>query len=232
MPDHARVVQAAPSLPGCSADWRFLLPITNNSRVLIITHGCDEFALSLGGDVKAITWRSNISAYRNRESSVKNGNVLFADYLFPPFPPSSFDIIALPLGIPSGISKMGNRQFHQNIRRLLRPGGSMLFGFANPWGIRRSSDSEHTYSTINNMLGLLRGIANYSSVEIYGVFPNLAMPEFIFLPRPENLRFILQRRYKYKIPNPLLNLFSSLVFTSVLSKFLPFYFAVASAETQ
>ncbi|MEW6401727.1 MAG: hypothetical protein AB1649_08005 [Chloroflexota bacterium] len=200
-------------IPACSADWRFLLPIGAQSSVLVVTPDCDEFALSLDA------------------INVRNTTQRFDDFIARLGRAASQDVIAFPLGIPTGFSAVDEARFEaflENALELLRPGGAVLFGFANRWGLRgRKRKDAPLPSTPGEMKRLLISVGYSSAVEIYCAFPNLQTPEYIFSPHATDLRFMLRRRYRHKLPGFFVNLISSPLPTRLILRAVPFYYAVA-----
>lgn len=203
-------------IPDCSADWRFLLPIRGGRSVLVVAHDCDEFVQSLDAiNVKSTRWHfGNFTARVHRPESEQ----------------THFDAVAFPVGIPRDITITDPEQLSRLLEdalHLLTPGGALLFGFANRMGLSaRRSGARPIQSTRDEMKHLLI-TAGYSAVEIYGTFPNLEVPEFIFSPIAEDLQFVLRRRYKHKLPSFILNLVTLPALTSLLLRAIPFYYAVA-----
>ncbi len=203
-------------IPDCSADWRFLLPISGGRSVLVVAPDCDEFALSFDAiKVKNTRWR--FEDFTNRVNQPDLGN-------------SRFDAVAFPLGIPAEVAAADPEQLSRLLEdalHFLTPGGALLFGFANRNGLPvRRSESHPIQSTRDEMKHLLI-TAGYSAVEIYGAFPTLDVPEFIFSPLVEDLQFLLRRRYKHKLPSLVLDLITLPAPASLLLRAIPFYYAVA-----
>jgi len=220
------------SSPSYSADWRFLLPIAEGSQVLIVGGEHDDFTQFFSKiGVSTTTWLCGSSSFwdeRTRRDNIDRGASALADLSASPFPPASFDIVAIPFGFSSRNSagRQHDIEAYQTVRRLIRPGGTLLVGFSNIWGIRRRFRPESYYSTPWRIIRRLRH-TGYSSIDLYGVMPNLNIPEYIFPLTTQALGFTLQHRYRYKLPANFLRWFSNSLIVSVFSKLLSGYFVVA-----
>lgn len=223
-----------PSLPESSADWRFLLPITQNSRVLIIGGEQDDFTELFGKiGISEIIWLCG-SLPAGGENHKNNGQSEFdavESLTAQSFPPISFDIIAIPFGFP-GRKLLDDVDVYQIVRSLLRPGGTMLIGFSNRFGLfRRRFQSNFYYSTPCRMIRNLR-LAGYSQIDIFGAMQNLETPEYIFPLKTHLLSFTLQDRYRYKLPASLLYFLSNKPVVSILLYLLSYYFVIAKSDIE
>ncbi len=195
-------VPAQPAFPDASTDWRFLLPLHRESCLLVVGGKRDDYsALFERVGVASISWHADTTAL----------SVL---------PAASFDIIAFPLGLPSGAA------IWQTIRRLLRPGGTLLFGFSNLRGLNRDEQHGALHSNPWFLSFKLRQ-EGYSQVELFGALPNLNAPENIFPLESPSLNFVLQNRYRYKLPASVLGLAFHPAMAGLLSNLIPHYFVVA-----
>ncbi len=207
------------SLPNSSADWRFLLPITESSRVLIIGGEHDDFTELFGKmGVSAVTWLRGLLPADSENNNKNSGQ-------------SKFDIVAIPFGFRS--DKLTHEvDVHQMIRQLMRPGGTILIGFSNRLGLfRRGFQSNSYYSTPWRMIHKLR-LAGYSQIDLYGAMPNLETPEYIFPLRTQLLSFTLQHRYRYKLPARLFHFFSSKPVVFIFLYLLSYYFVIAKSDME
>jgi hypothetical protein len=206
------------SSPNNSVDWRFLLPILPESKILIVGQSCDDFTRlfnKLG--IEAIPWDYDFS------NSIKA----------PLFPVTQFDIVAVPHGFP-GKDLSSNPQHHleiyQTMQFLLKPGGIILVGFSNNLGIRRKF-TPGTYSSTVAQTTRLFQKAGFKEVKFYGAIPNLSMPDYIFPITRQTIGFILEHRYRTKLSARLLRWLYNPIFTAGFSHFFTSYFAVAVAPT-
>jgi len=204
-PTSSTKAPALPVFPDSSADWRFLLPITRESRLLVVGGGQDDFSDLFGKiGVSSVSWVTDAAAL----------SVLS---------PSSFDIIAFPLGLPR------REAVWQTIRRLLHPGGTLLFGFSNLHGPYRGGQPGSLQANPWLLLFKLRQ-AGYSQVELFGAMPNLNAPETIFPLGHPALNFTLQNRYRYKLPASMLKFVFHRSMSGLLSNFIPHYLVVAKRD--
>lgn len=221
------------SLPASSADWRFLLPITKGSRILIIGGERNDYTELFGKlEVSAVTWLLGslpVGGENNNYEQSKFDAV--ADLAAHSFPPMYFDFVVIPFGFP-GDKLTHEVDVYQMIRRLIRPDGMMLIGFSNTLGLfRQGFRSDSFYSTPWCMMYKLR-LAGYSQIDFYGAMPNLATPEFIFPLKAQLLSFTLQHRYRYKLPAVLLYIFSSKPITTIFLYLLSYYFVIVKSNTE
>ena len=107
--------KSAPS-PQNSTDWRFLLPVSPQSKVLVVGRKCDDYIRLLSKlEIEATSWDDDLSV-------LPTGAFL----------PASFDIVTIPQGIPDEMQSENShaqQETFQNLRRLLKPGGIILIGF-------------------------------------------------------------------------------------------------------
>ena len=216
-----------PTLPEFGMDWRFLLPVIEGRRVLVIGGEHDDFSslfVQLGASevtfLPAVVENPSANGEQGKHDTMSGLSARS-------FPPSSFDIVAVPFGFCSGKS---NFNFYRVVRLLIRPGGTFLIGFSNIFfGRRRLSSIFNNSSTPWRIIRELRQVG-YSRVDVYGAMPNLDAPEYILPLKPQLLGFTLQHRYRYKFSKSLLYVLSRRVTASVISNFLSYYFAVAKFD--
>lgn len=186
-----------------SLDWRFFLPISNASRVLYIGAG--------GEEVRSFFQRLNVHGVFHLERNLLDEIQLFFAS------GSRFDVISIPYdGFPP--------QVYIEIKKILRPGGSLLLGFSNYYRAR----DEHAIS-IFEVRSLLK-TAGFSRVKYYGVLPDQRAPEYIFPLDLRSARFVLRHRYRRRMKFWLLQTLSLSPFLFVLLYFLPAYYVVAKSD--
>jgi hypothetical protein len=186
-------------LPGFSVDWRFLLPVRPGARMLVLAEAGADFAQYFSGlELTVVTARPGEAGdLRDR-----------------------YDIVAIPLGIKSS-------HLQPSLARLLKPGGLLLIGFRNRWGVRKRSSPRTGAFTRR---GLQRALerAGFREMAVYGAVPDLAKPEYILPLRKQALSFFLHHRYPGRRAAALLRLTSLPFFFALLSRTLPCYFMLAS----
>jgi hypothetical protein len=182
-----------------------LLPITRESRLLVVGGKQDDYSALFGKvGVASVSWHSDVSGLSA-------------------LPASSVDVIAFPLGLPSGGA------IWQTIHRLLRPGGTLLFGFSNLRGLNRNGQPEALQINPWFLWSKLKQ-AGYSQAEMFGAMPNLSAPENIFPLEYPSLNFALRNRYRYKLPASLLGFAFHPAMSGLLSNLIPHYFVVAKRD--
>jgi len=189
-----------------------------------------RYLRSLG--IWTVTWHYDAFVLKDANGRTGDapptGDSVLADPLTLPFSPACFDLVVMPLGLPRQRWNAAGRRHldvQRAIRRLIRPGGTLLLGFSNRLDFLRGSTSEHYALTPRRAVRLLLR-AEYSSVDLYGAVPNLTVPEYIFPLTPQVLAFVLRSRYRQKLPARLLRWLIQAGFAN----FLPAYFAVASTS--
>ncbi|MDP1624366.1 MAG: hypothetical protein Q8L64_01215 [bacterium] len=208
-------------------DWRFLLPISSKSHVLVAGRGSDDYSRlfnKLGVTSIACCDGGNSSPSRMNEVLIK----LAAQPEFA----SHFDAVAIPVGMPFKLLAGGVSQqikIYRTIKELLHPKGVLLIGFSNIFGIRRRIRAGCYYSTPWYMTRLLEK-AGYKSFELYGVISNLNSPDYIFPLSRHLFSFVLKHRYQYKFPSGLLWWLSNSFVAGRFLNYFPSYFVVASDD--
>lgn len=178
------------SIPNCAVDWRLLLPAPKTERILLIERGDNDFARSFRELKIPIQIASTLADLPTR---------------------GDFDLIAAPLGLDASASL-------STLRGLLRPGGTLLFGFA-----RRDA-------SLAAMTRSLRGLG-FRSIQFYAAIPDLISPEYILPLDAQALSFMLAHRYEHKLPRLALRAIASgalFPFMGLVRNLLPNYFAVAT----
>ncbi len=183
------------SIPIHAVDWRLLLPARKTERILLLERGDSDFGRS----------------FRELKIPFETASSLTD---LPAH--GDFDLVAAPLGLDASDSL-------RTLRGLLRPGGTLLFGFA-----RRDA-------SLAAMTRSLRGLG-FRSVQFFAVIPDLVSPEYILPLDAQELSFMLAHRYEHKLPRLALQAVAGgalFPFMGLVRHVLPNFFAVASdgAET-
>lgn len=206
-------LQSAPS-PQSSTDWRFLLPVSHQSKVLVVGRKCDDYT----------------RLFNNLEIAVASWEADFSVLPAKVFSPAIFDIVAIPLGLPDEMKNRNPQNYpetFQNLRSLLKPGGIILIGFLNSQAFQRKFIAGNYYTTPNGITRFLHR-AGYEEITLYGAIPNLSAPEYLFPLTRQTIGFILEHRYRNKLPVQFLSLLHNPVITALFSYFFPAYYAVAT----
>lgn len=208
----------APSPVRGGPDWRFLLPLSRQSRLLVVEepqHADAAICRSLHAlRVRTTAWGpAAIAAVAQAPVNQR------------------FDIIAAPLGF-GGIGPAEDlrryRDLHRCARRLLAPGGTLLIGFGNRWGfgVAAAAGNGVACSTPREMTAILRG-HGYDKVRLFGTLPGMLDPGYIFPLRAQTLRCALRQYYRHNRIGAFLT--RPRAVTRLLLDLLPGYYAVASA---
>lgn len=178
------------SIPNHAVDWRLLLPAQKMERILLIERGDSDFGRSFRELKIPVETASNLT------DIPASGN---------------FDLVAAPLGFGASASL-------PTLRGLLRPGGSLLLGFA-----RRDV-------SLSAMTRSLRGLG-FPSVQFFAAIPDLISPEYILPLDAQALSFMLAHRYEHKLPRLALQAIAAgalFPFMGIVRHLLPNLFVVAS----
>ncbi len=195
-----------------SLDWRFLLPISDPAKLYVAFEDEPDFEAALDHVGVPVSNRRSFLSFKPGEES-------------------NIHVFALPLGLPVRWVSTGRDEqieSYRSIRRLLCPGGYFLLGFRNRWSSRSGNWSRYYSSRPRRVVDQLTR-AGFKSVQVFGVMPNLQVPEYIFELSPQAMYFALQNRFRRK--RVLSNGLRVLVWTvglARISDFLPCYFAVAA----
>ncbi len=198
-----------------AVDWRFFLPISVQSKVLVIGDGAAEAVLffkRIGLEIDACNYFDLVGHEENLPISLK-------------YPNSIYDIIIIPDS--SGFIAAQSVSIFQNASKLLKKKGVILIGFLNHFFFSRHKNDKHFTSTVYMMS---KRLINFSSVNIFGCFPDLRIPEYIFPIDPTSVRFVLNHRYRYRFSKILLSLITAPLLMPILVHFFPAYYILAVSE--
>jgi len=206
-----RKFRTDPALFTRGADWRFLLPVSKESHILLI-----------GDELDAVV---DLFRILDIAPSVLDSKSPFSVLPKPKPAQPDFDIVAIPFGIsPDGhLAWLSIADVFRDIRERIRPGGAFLFGFTNVW-VRRNPK---TFPASPGRVQRLLRQAGFASVDVYVAYPDLITPEYILPMKPSILSFALQFRLRNKLSTALLRVFSMPLVMGRVANLLPFYFAVA-----
>jgi SAM-dependent methyltransferase len=144
-----------------------------------------------------------------------------------PFADSSFDAVVIPFGIPKDLRDAGyGADGLSGLRRMLRPGGTLLLGFSGHWGFLRRGRRMGRAARPASM-GRLLAEAGFGGSRLYAAVPNLDRPAYIFPLRKRPLQFFLQHRFLGKRGAALLSVLPPRLLTRLIPGMLPSYFIVA-----
>ncbi|MBI5932762.1 MAG: aminoglycoside phosphotransferase family protein [Chloroflexi bacterium] len=177
-------------IPNHAVDWRLFLPARKTERILLLERGDSDFGRSFRELKIPFETASSLTDLPAQRD---------------------FDLVAAPLGLDASASL-------PTLRDLLRPGGTLLFGFA-----RRDA-------SLAAMTRSLRGLG-FRSVQFFAAIPDLISPEYILPLGAQELSFMLAHRYEHKLPRLALRAIASgalFPFMGLARHLLPNYFAVAS----
>jgi hypothetical protein len=138
--------------------------------------------------------------------------------------------LVLPFGMPvhwvSG-EAADQVEFLRSMRKLISEHGNLLVGINNSRGYRSQTSTQYYSSTLQRMTSQLQK-AGFKAVKVFGVIPDLNVPEYIFDLNARPLYFALQHRFKRKpVILNLLQLLSYAAGPMRLSDYLPGYFIAA-----
>ena len=213
--------------PDNSLDWRFLLPISSESKILIIGHDCghiQQYFINLG--LSEVFYcignqprSSNLGENETQQNILTYDDLRVTSQLY-----SFFDVVVCPSGLPTGsIEVLETFDF---IKKFIRPDGVLFVGFSN--GIFSKKTNSY-YSHPWRIKKMLKN-TGYLLAGIYGAIPDQYVPEYVFPLTPRAIGFVIRHRYTYKVPNMLLRLLTSPVATTMLVNFFPAYFVMATVN--
>lgn len=201
---------SAPQVFNHSLDWRFLLPLADLQKGLVLFEENADFTRAL--EQVGILPEQRLSFLDVRALKDKQ-----------------FPVLALPFGLPTGKTMEDGVAFYSSLRRTLEDNGYLLVGFHNAWNWRAGSLTHYRTFTPRRVTSDLAA-AGFKSVRMFGAMPNLNIPEYIFDLDPRAIQFALQNRFRRK-PALLrvLGVLAGTIGMHRISNFLPGYFAVATA---
>jgi len=209
--DQQGLRQFQPRVFNYSLDWRFLLPLSNPDKVFVLFEENSDFCQTLEHVGIPVSNQLSFLDIQQKEKNQVNS-------------------LVLPFGIPvHWVSGEGTDQveFFRSMRKLISEHGNLLVGFNNSRGYHSRTQTQYYSSTLQRMTSQLQK-AGFKAVKVFGVIPDLNIPEYIFDLTSGPLHFALQHRFKRKplILN-LLQLLSSTAGIMRISDFLPGYFISA-----
>jgi len=209
--DQQGVHQFQPRVFNYSLDWRFLLPLSTPDKVFVLFEENSDFCQTLEQVGIPI---SNQLSFLDIEQKQKN----------------QVNSLVLPFGVPvhsvSG-EEADQVEFFRSMRKLISEHGNLLLGFNNSRGYRSRTQTQYYSSTLQRTTSQLQK-AGFKAAKVFGVVPDLNIPEYIFDLTARPLYFALQHRFKRKpIILNLLQLLSSTAGVMSISDFLPGYFVSA-----
>ena len=219
-------MQNSPAVfPENSLDWGFLLPITLESKVLVVGHECrhiQRYLINLGlSEVFYCT--GHVPQVSDLGDNSHQSNILtYSELGMKPQLLSFFDIVVYPNGL-SG-NEVESLELIGFIKKYIRPGGALFISFANELFSRKTTSG---YSYLWQIKKILKK-TGYAIREIYGAIPDHLVPEYVFPLTPRAIGFIVRHRYAHKVSNLLLHLMTSPFAAVLFSNFFPAYFVVAT----
>lgn len=181
-------------IPNQAVDWRLLLPMQKKERILLVEHGNSDFGRSFRALQIPVVTAFGLDNLPTR---------------------GEFDLVAAPLWLDASINSDASIR---DLRRLLRPGGSLLLGF------ERRRTSLRVVSRLLQKQG-------FRSVQFFAAIPDLTAPEYILPLDAQALSLILVHRYEHKLPQLALQAIMNgalVPFMGIVRHYLPNFFAVAS----
>lgn len=203
--------------PLFSADWNFLLSITPRTKLLVMGRDCSDYVGyfdQLG--IETCAWEKDSFGPHEPNTTL-----------------AGFDIVALPQGLFDKKLMMNHSQLQgvfQNLKHIVKPGGTLLIGFANVFGFRRRLFRAGFYSHPHFVRQALLD-AGFVTVELFGVISKLATPDYIFPLTEPTVSFVLEHRYANQLPASFLPYLHAPAVAKIISKFMPAYFAIAVAPS-
>lgn len=194
-----------------SVDWRFLLPFSQDETVLFVGDQ-SKYLQKVFEDIgfPAAAWPSTISLPDVSSLTLSE---------------STYNIVAIPYGMAADtpLGKTDGTAIYGAIRAFIKPGGVLFLGFNN---VFRGSSTKISSASRGQIRKNLRR-AGYLTINFYGVYPNLMIPEYIIPLELFPFLFAMDFHLRSRLPRSLLGILSNrLVFTGI-SNLLPAYFAVA-----
>lgn len=182
-PTKAKQTHVAPNAYEHSLDWRFLLPLGEGSRLLVLS--------IRNAGLSAALERAGISGARWREDDLEIPHSVDAEG-------ANLDALALPFGLPrtGRAAHAADRiLFYQDVRTRLRPDGYLLVGFENRW---RDPFGRHTkyYSSTPAIVRDELQRAGFSRVGCFAVSPDLDVPDYVLQLQQPALNFAVGHRFR------------------------------------
>lgn len=158
------------------ANWRFLLPVTEQSVILDVGSGWGTLSFPLAKDgarvvaMDSVYERVRFVNIRRKQEGITNLQAVWANVLRLPFPDSSFNLVIMN-GVLEwvGLSDLSRdpllvqKQALQEMYRVLRPGGYLYIGIENRWGIDNWIGIRDSHSGLRFITLLPRPVANIYS---------------------------------------------------------------------
>jgi len=194
-----------------SLDWRFLLPVADPAHLCVAFEEEPGFheALERVG-IPASPWLLDLNLAEDERRATHS--------------------LALPFGLPVRWVSAGPEEqieFYRSIRQRIRPGGYFLLGFRNA---RYSRFKTQYHASRPGRLADQLNRAGFYRIKIFGVMPNLRIPEYIFDLDVQAMRFALGHRFRRKpILLKILQMLAQTIGWAHVSNFFPCYFAIATA---
>jgi hypothetical protein len=203
--------QSPPRVFHYSLDWRFLLPLSNLENTFVFFEDDGEFSQTLEHIGIPSANHLTFLDIGQRETS---GAATFI----------------LPFGVPLrwvGKDPEDQIEFFRSLKTAMGDFGSLLVGFKNSWNDRSTGPSEYYTSTPGQITARLQ-MAGFKTTTVFGVIPDLSIPEYIFELNNSPMTFALQHRFKRKpLVTTLLQLLSYTLGAQRLAMFMPCYFVIA-----
>jgi hypothetical protein len=222
-------------LPDNSLDWRFLLPIAPEIKLLVVGHECEgiyKYFLRLG--IASVYYCTDAVPPPATDSSAeqdKQNIITFADLELRSDLLSFFDVVVFPQGLVRmegrANGKVGRLSERHSINKYMRSGGVLLIGFANIFFSKKNKPQPGLYHSSPGKMKRFLKKNGYALTGIYGAIPDLFIPEYIFPLTNQSVGFILRSRYTYKIPGLFLHWLTNSFLTNIIANFFPAYFVVA-----
>lgn len=205
---------SAADLDPARADWRFLLPLSERSRVLEIGAGWGSVATAIAPEVDTVvattedTTQARLIEIRARQTRLDNVVPAVASALYLPVPDGAFDLVVLN-GVLDRSGDRGRRQKRRDaqlhalrtVRAKLAPNGFLWVGAGNRFGRRDPLDPARGPGTGRGFTCGLDGYrrlladAGFARVDFYAPLPGLERPkELLPLADPTVTDFWVERR--------------------------------------
>jgi len=211
LPHGAHFLQ--PRVFNYSLDWRFLLPLTEPGKISLLLEKNTEFNQALE---QVGIHAAQLLSFSDLEGSQSK----------------DFHSFVMPFGLPvswAAAKPEDQVEFYSAVRRLMSTGSYLLVGFNNIWRMRAAPQTDY-YSCNPGLMSDQLKRAGFKSIKMYGVMPNLNIPEYIFDIDPRAVHFALRNRFRRK-PAVLraLRVLAGTIGWERVSNFLPCYFSLATA---